>query len=173
MSCPFQPNTTTNTNINDNNANDIINLTAKQKLYNIWYKINEKNNNITKIPKNIDLNWPNTQDILNEIKTKDYNNLFVDTIDETDGDKLLCRNGAIACVYIEWYKYETTSPTNTTNNNNQTTTTTTTPYTGLFNQCEYGLIRLSSALMPLSVSSYIPYLVLIIKMIRIYFHVLL
>lgn len=134
MSCPFQATTGNISEVENAHVNTC--QTAEEKLNYFWNKLNNESKAQT-VPRNENLRWPNIQNILNEIRNKDYNEIFTKYQEVTECDKILCRNGAVACVRIEWLK-----------NKHE--------YTGLFQQSDFGFIRLSSALMPLNITDYMP-----------------
>lgn len=72
------------------------------------------------------LSWPSFYDISADMKTKDYNHLFANKENISECPKALCANGVICKVRIEWFAGH--------------------EYTGLFENADYGLMRLSSAL---------------------------
>lgn len=111
-SCPFKPSTDAKYSEPD------IEGTAAEKLAHIWNQVLERQCSVNVVN-------PSLNEVLTDVTTTDYNELFINSNDTRDGQKLLCANGALCKVRIEWLNHH---------------------YTGLFDKSDYGLMRLSSAL---------------------------
>lgn len=71
--------------------------------------------------------WPSVTDVTTKVYNADYNEYLTKVEDLHEEEKVLCANGYVATVKIEWFQSN--------------------PYTGLFQRADNGLIRLSSATM--------------------------
>lgn len=133
MSCPYKNDTRNFSDIeNDVNSVPTDRGSASQKADSIWGDILiQRSMAIPTEPKQ----WPTYAEVGNDMTSSDYNRILHDPIDkrsEMYGDKLKLFGayGYVCRIRIEWYEGH--------------------GFTGVFKSAEHGIIRLSSALQPVS-----------------------
>mmetsp|Transcript_9638 Transcript_9638/g.9434 ORF Transcript_9638/g.9434 Transcript_9638/m.9434 type:complete len:343 (-) Transcript_9638:506-1534(-) len=130
MSCPFKNDVGKSSNIENDVRGEIE--SASQKADSIWADIlNQKSTAVPTEPKQ----WPTYAEVGNDMTSSDYNRILHDHIDkrsEMYGDKmkLFGAYGYVSRIRIEWFEGH--------------------GFTGVFKSAEHGIIRLSSALQPVS-----------------------
>jgi hypothetical protein len=132
------------------NQSQII-QSAEEKLQQVWQFLAEQSSKNTSCPK--DTKWPSYNDVLNDVRNSDYNEILTCPLDVVSGSKdskkkgrqkTICPLGVVCCAKLELFNVP------------QENSSSVKPYTGLLTPgttIDHCMLRLSSALQPVDTTN--------------------